>query len=258
MKKIYIEGNDLRAENLRRLYVDNICENISEAHVVFLPIPFSKDMLHVNIQEKIKIEEYIEKLQGKCVLGGPVPNKIEEIFKNFNIEYTDLFERDDLAYLNAIATAEGAIFKAIKETDFVIHGSKVCVIGFGRCGKILADKLKGMNAKVTCVARNKKDLALINALGYNSLDIKNLADELRKFDIIYTTVPTCILDSVMLKNVREDTVIIDIASMPGSVDYIEADKLHINAFLELGIPGKIAPKTSAKFLKNIIDEFLIN
>lgn len=62
-------------------------------------------------------------------------------------------KREELAVLNTIATAEGAIEIAIANTNKILHGSNVLVLGFGRIGKVLARKLAGLSTKVTCAAR---------------------------------------------------------------------------------------------------------
>ena len=51
-------------------------------------------------------------------------------------------------------------------------------------------------------------------------------------------------------------MIIDIASMPGGVDKNIAKLYKIKVIRALGIPGKIAPRTSAKYMKEIIEESL--
>ena len=56
----------------------------------------------------------------------------------------------------------------------------------------------------------------------------------------------------ILKNVRKDCLIIDLASKPGGTDLEECKKLGINAKLELALPGRVAPKTSAKYIKQSI------
>lgn len=257
MKKIYIEGNDNKSKYLRQMYNDSIAITRELAEIIVVPVPFSKDLVTVNIDDEITIEQYLLKIKNKTVLGGPINQEILNMFTILNIEYIDMYKQDALAIKNAIPTAEGAIVKAIKETDITIQNAKVCVIGFGRCGKILCDKLYGMKANVYCAARKKKDLALINSLGYNSLEISALNNELNSFDIIFSTVPAMILDEEKLSLIRDDTVIIDIASKPGSVDYEAASKLGKKAFLELGIPSKVAPKSAAMFLKEAIDEYII-
>ena len=141
-------------------------------------------------------------------------------------------------------------------TDITMHGANVLVLGYGRVAKILADKLKGLNANVFCAARKQKDLAHIKALGYNVVDINNMLDVIAKMDIIFNTVPTMILGEKKLIKLNKDTVIIDLASAPGGVDFKVAEDLGIKAYLELALPSKVAPKSSASYLKDAIDSVI--
>ena len=263
MVKLYFLGLDKRSIYLKELYEEEInkwkeeyiiTDVLEEADVVILPIPFTKDRVHI-LGEGIEILPFIKKCTGKLVIGGALSSFIDE-FKAFNVECIDLMEEDSIALLNAIPTAEGAIAKAMEYTDIVLHKSNVLVLGFGRVGKILAHKLKGLDANVFCEARKKKDLAHASALGYNVVKLEELDNVLGNIDIIFSTIPKEILKEDYLKLLKKDAVIIDLASSPGSVDYMAARKYNIDAHLELGLPSKVAPKSAAKYLKEEIDSIL--
>ncbi|MBR6688888.1 MAG: dipicolinate synthase subunit DpsA [Clostridia bacterium] len=265
MVKLYFLGLDKRSIYLKELYEEEIekkkdkeeyiiTDVLEEANVVILPIPFTKDRVHI-LGEGIEILPFIKKCTGKLVIGGALSAFTDE-FKASNVECIDLMEQDSIALLNAIPTAEGAIAKAMEYTDIVLHKSNVLVLGFGRVGKILAHKLKGLDANVFCEARKKKDLAHANALGYNVVKLEELDNVLGNIDIIFSTIPKEILKEDYLKLLKKDAVIIDLASSPGSVDYMAARKYNIDAHLELGLPSKVAPKSAAIYLKEEIDSIL--
>ena len=265
MVKLYFLGLDKRSIYLKELYEEEIekkkdkeeyiiTDVLEEADVVILPIPFTKDRVHI-LGEGIEILPFIKKCTGKLVIGGALSAFTDE-FKASNVECIDLMEQDSIALLNAIPTAEGAIAKAMEYTDIVLHKSNVLVLGFGRVGKILAHKLKGLDANVFCEARKKKDLAHANALGYNVVKLEELDNVLGNIDIIFSTIPKEILNEDYLKLLKKDAVIIDLASSPGSVDYMAARKYNIDAHLELGLPSKVAPKSAAIYLKEEIDSIL--
>ncbi len=48
--------------------------------------------------------------------------------------WSRLAELDEMAILNSIPTAEGAISRAMQELPVTLHGSRAVVVGFGRCG----------------------------------------------------------------------------------------------------------------------------
>ena len=195
MVKLFFLGKDKRISFLKELYEKenkaDIVDSILDAKFVVLPIPFTKDKIHIT-GEDILIEDIIQKSNGKTIFSGAIPKEIKRRLAMNNVLYHDLMELDEVAYLNAIPTAEGAIAKAMEQTVETIHDSNILILGFGRVAKILADKLKGLNANVFCAARSKKDLAYIKALGYNVVDINNMESELDKYSIIFNTVPTII------------------------------------------------------------------
>ena len=257
MIKMFFIGKDKRTMYLKELYEKEslVTEDLESANYVILPIPITKDGIHIT-GEDIIIDDIIKNFKNKKIISGGISSDIKRKFQINNIDYVDLMSLDEIAILNAIPTAEGAIARSMEETQKTIHGSNVLVLGFGRTGKILADKLKGLNANVFCEARSKKDIAHIKALGYNVVELENLNCFLSDMDIIYSTVPILILNEERLKLLKKDAVIIDIVSAPGSVDYIKAKELGIKAFLELGIPSKVAPKSAAEYLKETIDNLI--
>ena len=169
-----------------------------------------------------------------------------------NITVFDIVKREELAVLNAISTAEGAIQIAINETPRNVHGNNVLVLGFGRIGKVLSKMLDGIGAKVACEARKTTDLAWIKAYGYEPINLIELKEHLHKFDIIINTIPYIVLTKEMLQEVKEDALIIDLASNPGGVDRNAIKELGIKFNWALSLPGKVAPITSAEFMKETV------
>lgn len=164
----------------------------------------------------------------------------------------DFYDDEKITILSTISTAEGAIAKAIEETEISLDDANVLVLGFGRVGKMLANKLHAMNANVYVEARKERDLAWIRALGYNSIPLTKLNENLCKMDIIFNTVPAMILDKEKLILLNRKILIIDLASKPGGVDFETCKKMKFNASLYSGIPGKVAPRTVATYLKDYI------
>jgi len=255
MRKIYIIGEDKRQEYLKTLYKDGVVKNIDDADIVILPTPVSKDA-KVITGTNIDFVSVIDNLKGKVVFGGKFPQKLLEELQRLNITYYDLMEIEELSIKNAIPTAEGTIFKAIELMNKTIFGANVLILGFGKCGKILADRFRGMKANVFCEARKQKDIAQILALGYNGVDITNLEQILPKMDLIINTIPYMILDKEKIDCINKSAVIIDIASNPGGTDFEYCEHKNITAVLELGIPAKVAPESASSYIKEVIDKII--
>ena len=166
---VYTYGLE-KAEELKEIKNIIFCEKLIEAvkmvQVVIGPIPFSSDGININMpfsDGKLSIREFMHNLNAKILIAGTIAPDVYELANDEYIEIVDIMKREELAVLNTIATAEGAIEIAIANTNKILHGSNVLVLGFGRIGKVLARKLAGLSTKVTCAARKEEDLAWIKA-----------------------------------------------------------------------------------------------
>lgn len=285
IKKISIIGGDLRivklaemlakdefelytyaidkAESLKKIkniiQCDTIEETIKNGDIIVGSIPLSSNSLEVNTpfsDKTVSLQELAEKIKGKTFIAGNIKKDFLNLAKDSNTKIIDLLDREELVVLNTISTAEGAIQIAMEETTRTIHESNVLVLGFGRVGKILANMLKGIGANVFCEARKNVDLAWIKAYGYEPIRLNELENSLGKFNIIINTIPSIILEEKQLEKVNKDCLIIDLASNPGGIDRNSAKKLGIKTIWALSLPGKVAPLTSAEFIKDTIYNIL--
>ena len=230
--------------------------------IIILPVPVTFDGENINApysKKELSIDEFLDGISPSAlVFGGQIKPDIAKALDDKSIKYYDYLKREELAIRNSIPTAEGAIKIAIEETPITIHGSKCLVLGYGRIGKILSKMLAGLGADVTVEARKYADLAMIEGHGFEPLALCELKSCINKFDIIFNTIPTIILDNNILKSVDKDCLIIDLASKPGGIDFKCAKELGIHAIWALGLPGKIAPVSSGAIIKdtimNIINE----
>ncbi|MBP3595981.1 MAG: dipicolinate synthase subunit DpsA [Clostridia bacterium] len=259
---VYTYGFELAEELLKKSKV-TICENLNTAlkksKVIISPIPLSSDrqnLLTPFNQEKIAISDFLDNIEGKIVIGGNFSEEIRKKLEAKNVEYIDLIKREEFSVLNAISTAEGTIEIMIRETQRTIHGSKILIMGFGRVGKVLADKLAGIGADVYCEARKNEDIAWIKTYGYKPVKLSELNEYLNQFEIIVNTIPFQVLDEKRLELVKQDAVLIDLASNPGGIDRNAAKNKKIKLIWALSLPGKVAPITSAEFIKETLDNVL--
>ncbi|MCL2815990.1 MAG: dipicolinate synthase subunit DpsA, partial [Oscillospiraceae bacterium] len=202
--------------------------------------------------------------ENQIVIGGKFDPTIENLADKpeKKIKLVDYYEREDLAILNALPTAEGAVSIAMQELPSAISGCKVLVMGYGRIGKVLAHKLNGLHTEVYVSARKHEDFAWIEAFGHKSVGYEEIDEYLEDFDVIFNTIPALMLDKDRLEKIKPDAVIIDLASNPGGVDFNAAKNLGKNVIWALSLPGKYAPatagKTLAKIIKLIMDDLLKN
>ncbi|CAA7602524.1 dipicolinic acid synthetase, A subunit [Acididesulfobacillus acetoxydans] len=162
----------------------------------------------------------------------------------------------DLAILNSIPSAEGALQMAMEATKITLHGSESFVIGLGHTGWTIVRMLKGIGAHVTGVARKPADLARAAEMGLRPVHLSDLEEKIGEAEIVFNTAPAPVLDRVLLERMSKDAVIIDLASIPGGTDFEYAQLLGIKALLAPGLPGIVAPKTAGKILAQIYPQLL--
>lgn len=250
-----IEKADELKYNKNIIFCEKLNEAIEYSEIVIGPIPFSSDLKNINTpfsDKQISIKEFIQEINEKVLIAGSITQEVYKIAENRHIEIIDIMKREELAILNSISTAEGAIEIMISNTNKIIHGSKILILGFGRIGKVLAKKLEGLSAEVTCAARKNEDIAWIKAYGYNETNINMIGENLSEYDIIINTVPHLILTKEKLDYVKKDCLLVDLASKPGGIDIKVAEEKNLKFIWALALPGKVAPITTAEFIKESI------
>lgn len=183
----------------------------------------------------------------KIYTGISTP-ELDELTKASSREVITLFKRDDVAIMNSIPTAEGALKIAIEETDITIHGAEVLVIGYGRVGFTVAQLFHAVGANVSVAMRKQADAARARQLGLRPLMMDQLIDYSPKVDIWINTVPHLVLTTKVLSELDPSSLIIDLASFPGGTDFQSAQHIGIKAVHALGLPGKTASKSAGKIL----------
>ncbi|MCD8086424.1 MAG: dipicolinate synthase subunit DpsA [Clostridiales bacterium] len=229
---------------------------IEWANCVILPLPAAREdgMLNAPLSDRrLPITDIVAAMQpGQLLCAGKLPDRFVQAAKEKGLLVRDYFAREELAIANGVPTAEGAIQIAMEELPTTLFGCRVLVIGYGRLGKLLAQRLKGLGAKVTVSARNYADLAWIEASGYAPEHTEQLDGWLGGYSLVINTVPALVLDGARLSDLDRNCLIIDLASQPGGVDYEAAARLGIKAIHALSLPGKVAPETSGRIIRDTV------
>ena len=89
---------------------------------------------------------------------------------------------------------------------------------------------------------------MAQATGYLTFPLEKLPKNVSRFDYIFNTIPACYLGENCLPQVRQESLIIDLASGAVGVDYEMAKSLSLSALFCPGLPGKYAAKSCAERL----------
>ncbi|MDR1392306.1 MAG: dipicolinate synthase subunit DpsA [Clostridiales bacterium] len=237
-------------------FSNDLKNSIELSDVIILPLPYSSDFKLIKsslFSEKIFVNELMGfTRRGQFLFAGKIDEKFKKMLVNNDLNFYDYFAREEFAILNGILAAEGALAIAINETIHTIHESNALVLGYGRIGKILSNRLRDFGANVTVVARSFEDLAWVSANGIKGKSFEEVFSEIGEFDIFLNTIPSKILTEKYLDKVNKDSLIIDLASKPGGVDFKYAEAIGLNVHWALSLPGKIAPKTAGKIIKDAV------
>ena len=234
-------------------FANTLREALDSAPVIIGGIPFTKaDCLYCERESgrsPIKLSEIqrgIHKRQK--IFAGVIPESFRRVCEEREITCYDFMCDEPMSLQNAVSTAEGAILEALLHKDTNLHMSNTLVLGYGRCGKALADRLGGLHACVTVCSNDANELALASLLGFQTLHLSKLCQNISRFEYIFNTIPVPVLNHKCLEKVSNNTLIIDVASNRTGADYEAAKQLHVNLHFCPGLPGKYAGESCAKYL----------
>ena len=234
------------------------CVNGADCIILPLPVLSKNRALNTPLSEKVHtVKEVLLPVSGRpIVCAGRVDAETAETAGEMGIDLVDYFDREELTVANASITAEGAVQIIMEELPAAVNGLKVLVIGYGRIGKLLAHKLRGLGADVAVAARKCADIAWIQAYGYRPEVTSALEGRLGEYGAIINTVPRRILDDKLLEEVKPGCFCLDLASKPGGMDFAAAAQLGLKAMWALGLPGEVAPMTAGRSIRDTIFNIL--
>lgn len=239
----------------------SIKAEIESADVIVLPIPISKDGIHLNMPTKLEIIELLDSINKDQILfAGKIPPILKSKLIEREMRLLDYYEIESFQIKNALLSAEGAIYYAKEKLESSINGANIAILGYGRIGKLLSYLLRSQGAKITVYARKELDLAWSKVNGINALKMNNLSIigdrrlQSNNYDIIFNTVPYWVMDEEFAKRIPSNVLIIDLASQPHGIDEKLVVKYGLNYYRELGIPGRYAPKTAGEIIGQTIME----
>lgn len=235
--------------------------SVEELDVVILPITgtdrHGKIETVFSDQEIYLSKKWFQRLKKSTLIFTGITNDyLTTQTSAEKLSLISLLDRDDVAIYNSIPTAEGTIMMAMENTDYTLHSSQICVVGFGRVGNTVANKFSALGAKVSVSASSIRDLARITEMGLTAVPLEQLHNYAEKYDILINTIPAKVIKKSIIQQLPAHAIIIDLASKPGGTDFDFAEKRGIKTILAKSLPGIVAPKTAGKILADVIKQFL--
>ncbi len=247
---------------VRNINIDNV--DISKYDVIIFPINgvMEKNLINCRFNNTpIKIDEdfLVNSKDNVLIFSGISSPCLDNMLRVSGRDCIYMMKDKAVIRENAIPTVEGIIADLVLNTDKTINESNVLVFGYGNIGQVLVKYLSMLGADVAVSVIEPDDIKILNAIGvdcFYSNSCSDLVSHIKNTDIIVNTVPDKIIDNSLIKYINKDCYVLDIASHPHGIDREVLDEFFIKNKLYLGIPGKVAPKTSGKILSRKINKVL--
>lgn len=172
--------------------------------------------------------ELLKKIPPEVTVIGGKLDSLPDTYRRL-----DLLKSEHYLAKNAALTADCALRLLGQQVQVAFAGCPVLVIGWGRIGKCLCQKLSALGVRVTVAARKETDRAMAAALGYDAVTVEEIVP--RRFRAIFNTAPAPVLTQG-----DEMCVKIDLASRQGMAGE--------NVIWARGLPGKMLPESSGRLM----------
>lgn len=234
-------------------------EAVENSDTIVCGIPFARQGFLACEEAVIPLAEFKRCLRRKnCIFGGVIPEDFRRECEEREIRCYDFLQDEPLAIYNSVATAEGAVLEAILHSETLLHQSRCLVLGYGRCGKALAQRLVGLSARVSVGLNGRLGTAQAQARGLRTFPLAELKERVKTADYIFNTIPACYLDAGTLEEIPQKCLVIDIASGMIGVDYHAAEELGRKVLYCPGLPGKYSAESCAARMAQFVIDTLQN
>lgn len=258
MRRLTVLGADVHAFGLPKCDTEggwtaavSLDAALEGSRAAILPLPaFDKNKrLFCPLSEKkvdAPADDLFARIGGRMpVFAGRVDAATAEMARAYGVRLTDYALSDELQIRNAVPTAEGAICLAMQALDITLDGAYVAILGYGRIGAALAERLRALGAHVTVAARKTRDVARIQCAHCRALhltDEESLLPLTAGYAVIFNTIPYHVLTPRLLSAMPRKTLLMELASAPGGWD--AKSPIPCRTVYAPGLPGKYAPRTA--------------
>ena len=235
----------------------------SEAVILPLPCASVEDRLNCPLAGEgasVSLTGILRQMQpGTLLCGGMLPTGLKRLAAEYGVRAVDYFESEELQILNAVPTAEGALAACMREIPRTVCGMKTAVLGYGRVGRTLANRLHALGAEVIAAARSKRDLSWAETDGCRPMPLPEFRKAPPQVEAIFNTIPSPVIDGELLGRLSRDTVLFELASGGADLletEHAEAEKYGIRLIPLPSLPGRVFPVTAGEIISRTVRELL--
>jgi len=207
------------------------------SEIIILPIPTSKDGVHITGTD-LELDEAIDSFgEGSFVLGYGIPVECIEALERRDCVVCDALGDEVFLQRNAELTALGTLGIILTSAKKSVSDLKIGIIGYGRIGKQLLRILLFLGASVRVFTR--KNSTRIDLCSYGVDAELSEGGDYSGLDFLINTAPERLLDDERVQRVLSSGKIIDLASGENFPENCGVSKLG-------GIPGLMYPISAGR------------
>lgn len=228
---------------------DDFLYNLNSYKYIILPLPSIVDGVipGINVVPGYLIEQLKD---SQIVFYGNIE---ENIFDSRGFSY---YYKDSFLDSNSDLTAQGVLEIIRNEVKDVFGSLKVCVVGYGRCGRAICRLLKKSQVETVLISRNHNSRKSAADIGCTTGDLTQLKQSVGDSDILINTVPVNIFTEECLQTMTRKNIYIEIASKPYGFDVEKADDYDFKFIYAKGLPGRFYPKKAGINIAEAVIEIL--
>lgn len=241
----------------RQHYVSDSLKDMKYADVIYLGMKGidRKNRLVINHETITLSQDLLMNLKENCLIVTLVHNAyLEELSSLFHFRYIALCDDEQFVSENAILSGEGLISYLISHRINPLYKSRILVLGYGHCGKVIVSRLKGFEANILVAIRNHQYQKEIEDNQAKAIDFQDI--DLSQIDILINTVPTHVVNDELLEKANPQIMIVDIASYPYGLNHHFALEKGLNSLLLPSIPCKYAYGYAGKLIADAIERMM--
>ena len=245
--KIFTLGEERRLKYCR----DFLSEAFDEPYrLLVLPIPSTKNNIHVKGTEITLADALGELSEGDAVAGYGLPESIREELTLRSVRVFDGAMCEPFLADNADLTVHGALAAILGSGEKSPADMKIGIIGYGRIGSRLLRALLFLGAKVILFTRSEESRSALGKEGVETAPFVYDGDY-TDLDILVNTAPTKIMSEEVMRKCEEAGLkILDLASG-------ECFPLSVSLNKMASVPEKLYPRSGGRLYAEYIKRFLM-
>ena len=213
--------------------------------LILLPIPTTKDGIHLSGYDMECMEAVLEVGHGTLVVGYGIPEDVGMFIVGSGGDYVDVACDESFLSANAELTARATLGILLTECEKSVEEMMLGVVGYGRIGRALVRLLLFFGAHVRVFSSSEKTRLELGEAGIDSVASGD-GNGLLGLDILINTAPKQIFHS---ENIPEGLTIMELASgdnfvgVPGVLRYPS-------------LPLRLYPRTAGRLWAKSVEHLL--